>query len=131
LYALNARTGTKLWSFATGTCFFSSPAVANGLVYIGSADSHLYALNAKTGVGLWTYQTRDTISSSPAVANGVVYVGSDDETFYALDAKTGAKLWSYGIYGFVLFVARRVQWQGLYWYSVRQNFGVRPEVMDS
>jgi outer membrane protein assembly factor BamB len=32
LYALNAATGTKLWSFATGLPVDSSPAVANGVV---------------------------------------------------------------------------------------------------
>jgi len=47
VYALNARTGTKLWSFTTGGELDSSPAVANGLVYVGSRDGKVYAFGLK------------------------------------------------------------------------------------
>ena len=94
LYALNASTGEKLWSYAGVPG--SSPAVANGVVYFGSNDSNVYALNASTGVKLWSYTTGANIAiSSPAVVNGVVYIGSFDSKVYALNASTGAKLWSY------------------------------------
>jgi len=39
VYALNARTGAKLWSFTTGNFVHSSPAVVNGTVYVGSGDN--------------------------------------------------------------------------------------------
>jgi uncharacterized repeat protein (TIGR01451 family) len=95
LYALNASTGAKLWSYATGgAIYFSSPTVANGVVYVGSDDQNVYALNASTGAKLWSYTTGGYVQSSPAVANGVVYIGSYDHNVYALNASTGAKLWS-------------------------------------
>ncbi len=72
----------------------SSPAVANGVVYVGSGDSNVYALNASTGAKLWSFTTGGGVDSSPAVANGVVYVGSGFNV-YALNASTGAKLWSF------------------------------------
>ena len=50
---------------------FSSPAVANGMVYVGSEDNNVYALNATTGAKLWSYTTGGEVLSSPAVANGV------------------------------------------------------------
>jgi outer membrane protein assembly factor BamB len=62
----------------------SSPAVANGVVYVGSNDNNLYALNATTGAKVWNYTTGGSVYSSPAVANGVVYVGSQDHNLYAL-----------------------------------------------
>ncbi len=94
LCALNASTGTKLWSFATAGPVYSSPAVANGVVYVSSTDGNLYALNASTGAKLWN--NADAGGSTPAVANGVVYVASaDDNSLYALNASTGAKLWNY------------------------------------
>jgi PQQ-like domain len=37
------------WNFATGNEVYSSPALANGVVYIGSWDGNVYALNAETG----------------------------------------------------------------------------------
>jgi outer membrane protein assembly factor BamB len=53
LYALNASTGARLWSFSTGTApVFSQPAVANGVVYVGSGGGGVYALNASTGAVL-------------------------------------------------------------------------------
>jgi hypothetical protein len=73
----------------------SSPAVVNGVVYVGSSDHNVYALNASTGALLWSFATGSYVESSPAVANGVVYIGSFDGNVYALNASTGAKLWSY------------------------------------
>ena len=74
LYALNAATGAEEWSYTTGYTV-GSPAVANGVVYLGS-DTAVYALNAATGAEEWSYTTGDSAFSTPAVANGVVYLGS-------------------------------------------------------
>ena len=76
VYALNASTGAKLWSYTAGSSVGSSPAVANGVVYVGSYNSNLYALDASTGAKLWSYTTGGWVDSSPAVANGAVYVGA-------------------------------------------------------
>src|SRR5580692_5681627 len=83
------------WSYATGSRVQSSPAAANGVVYVGSNDNNLYALDATTGALLWRYAAFYYVQPSPAVANGVVYVGSQDANVYALNASTGARLWSY------------------------------------
>ncbi len=80
---------TKMWSYLTVGGIGSSPAVANGMVYIGSNDHRLYAFDAtcrSACTPLWSYLTAGYISSSPAVANGMVYVGSFDYAFYAFDA---------------------------------------------
>jgi outer membrane protein assembly factor BamB len=76
-----------LWSYTTGSEVHSSPAVANGVVYIGSADHNLYALNASTGAKLWSYTTGSEVYSSPVVVNGMVYVGSLDHKVYAFGLK--------------------------------------------
>jgi outer membrane protein assembly factor BamB len=89
------RTNQTLWSFPIGSGILSSPAVANGLVYVGSNKGAVYALDAATGMMIWSYQTGGAIYSSPAVADGVVYLGSWDKSVYALNATTGEKLWSY------------------------------------
>jgi outer membrane protein assembly factor BamB len=65
VYALNASTGAKLWSYTTGSSVTSSPAVANGVVYVGSDDYNVYALNAKTGAKLWSYTTGSSVTSCP------------------------------------------------------------------
>ena len=104
VYALDASSGAKLWSYATGASIeFSSPAVANGVVYVGSVDKNVYALNASTGAKLWSFTTGNLVNSSPTVANGVVYIGSFDGNLSALNASTGAEIWSYnvGTFGYV------------------------------
>jgi outer membrane protein assembly factor BamB len=75
------------WSYASGGGP-SSPAVANGVVYVGShSNNNVYALKASTDALLWSYTTGNEVWSSPAVANGVVYVGGDDFKVYAFGVK--------------------------------------------
>jgi outer membrane protein assembly factor BamB len=91
---LNVNNVGKLslkWSCVTGGGVDSSPAVANGAVYVGSGDNTVYALEASTGALLWSYTTGGWVESSPAVANGVVYVGSDDGNVCAFGLKKGQK----------------------------------------
>ncbi len=99
LYALDSTSGTVQWNYphfytppANGVTYqlslpdagiTSSPAVANGVVYIGSADYYLYAIDTKSGNELASYATGGSILSSPLVANGMVYVGSSDNKLYA------------------------------------------------
>ncbi len=88
-------TPARKWAFPTGGVIDSSPAVVNGVVYVGSDDGTLYAIDAASRKQKWAYQTGDRIDSSPAVVNGVVYVGSFDDTLYAIDAASGTKKWAY------------------------------------
>jgi eukaryotic-like serine/threonine-protein kinase len=88
-YALNAATGAKLWSFASGDRVFDSAAVANGVVYVGSDDNNVYALNAATEARLWSFTTGAQNFSSPAVANGVVYIASTNGNMYAFHLPGG------------------------------------------
>ena len=57
----------------------SSPAVADGKVYLGSWDDKFYCLDAVTGSLIWSYTIGGHIDdSSPAVFEGRVYIGSYD-----------------------------------------------------
>ena len=45
LYAINGKTGVKLWEFVTGGDVNSSPAIgSDGTVFVGSDDKKLYAI---------------------------------------------------------------------------------------
>ena len=70
----------------------SSPAVANGIVYVGNIDGKLYALYANNGTQFWNRTTTagQEVYSSPAVVNDVVYVGSNDQGLYAIGATNGS-----------------------------------------
>jgi hypothetical protein len=94
-FAAGAFPNTLVWSYTTGSYVVARPAVAGGIVYVGSYDHEVYALDAATGHVRWTYRTGANVESSPAVAAGIVYIGSDDDKVYALDAATGHVRWSY------------------------------------
>ena len=65
----NVRNLVVKWRYQTGNSVFGSPAVVNGIVYMGSLDQYLYALNADTGVLVWKYKTGGQGDSSPAVVD--------------------------------------------------------------
>jgi parallel beta-helix repeat protein len=88
-------TNQTQWNFTAGAAVSSSPAVANGIVYVGSDDANVYALDQYTGAQIWKFQTGGKVRSSPAVAGGRVYVGSFDHKVYCLDAYTGIQIWNY------------------------------------
>ena len=92
--ANNVASLTAKWAAATGGGVASSPAVAGGVVYVGSGDAKVYALDAASGVVKWAATTGGGVASSPAVAGGVVYVGSGDGKVYALDAASGVVKWA-------------------------------------
>jgi outer membrane protein assembly factor BamB/predicted small lipoprotein YifL len=97
LYAINGKSGVKLWEFETGGGVYSSPAIgSDGTVYVGSLDTKLYAINGKSGVKLWEFETRGSVFSSPVIgSDGTVYIGSRDKKLYAINGKSGVKLWEF------------------------------------
>jgi outer membrane protein assembly factor BamB len=82
------------WTFKCKDLIDSAPAIADGVVYVASADKFLYALDLATGKEKWKAQL-GPMRSAPAVHKGRVYVGDMDGKFYALDAVTGKKLWTF------------------------------------
>jgi outer membrane protein assembly factor BamB len=110
LYALDLASGRRIWQFDTeghalrsGDFGFdrrtiqSSPAVADGRVFVGSRDGFLYAVDAERGRLLWRVNHQMSwVNTSPAVADGLVFAGSSDERFVqAVDAKTGKECWHF------------------------------------
>ena len=108
ILCLNAADGTAIWNFTVSN-YVSSPAIAHGNVYFGSADGNAYCLNASTGHKVWNYTTwfnsggpahnyqwGNTVGS-PALGYGYVFVGSSDFDAFCLDALTGEKVWNLSI----------------------------------
>jgi uncharacterized protein YjbI with pentapeptide repeats/outer membrane protein assembly factor BamB len=89
IYALNASTGAKEWSFSEGTDLPGgiSPAVANGVVYVTSPNEVVYALDAQKGTVLWSYSNGTLLQSGPVVADGRLYVGTGNGGIYAFSPR--------------------------------------------
>jgi outer membrane protein assembly factor BamB len=91
-----------LWNFTTMGAVVSSPAVANGAVFVGCKDGAVYSVNSSNGELLWYHYSNVTeVNSSPAIYSNSVYIGSDDSNVYCLDASTGMPLWNVTIGGLV------------------------------
>jgi outer membrane protein assembly factor BamB len=116
MYALNLRTGAKLWdfkvgqdaSFAPGSTRSTAALLGNRLLFGFGAG--LYSLDAVTGAKVWRSDTVNgatiaQVVSSPAVAgpagNRVVFAGDMGGAFRAFNAATGVQLWSYNVGGFI------------------------------
>jgi outer membrane protein assembly factor BamB len=83
----------RVWRFDTAGELYSSPAVANGLVYIGSKTGFIYALDGSTGDERWRVDLGDYIvRSSPAVVDHSVFIGAG-YSLYSLNADNGEQAW--------------------------------------
>lgn len=87
------------WKFHTNGRVISSPAVVNGVAYVGSTDCNLYAIDAQSGTLKWKFETKGWVVSSPAIVSGMVYFLSYDSNFYAVDAATGQLSWKFATGG--------------------------------
>jgi len=84
----------QLWKFQTDDGVEGAPAIAKGVVYVGSTDEHLYALSLADGSLKWKYKG-GPFKAPPSVRDGAVYVGDSDGIFHCVDAAKGAKRWTF------------------------------------
>jgi outer membrane protein assembly factor BamB len=88
-----------VWSFATQGPVWGSPAVAGGVLYVGSDDGRVYAVDVKQRRQRWAQATGGPVRSTPLVAQGRVIVCSDDGFLHAFDAGSGKPLWKADLQG--------------------------------
>jgi len=96
IYAVDSGTGLAKWlhQVPTGASVYSSPAVVNDKVIVGSSDGNLLCLDQWEGQVLWTTHVGSGNISSPAVENGTVFVTSSIGV-EAVDLLTGTLIWQY------------------------------------
>lgn len=104
LYALDPATGKVRWRYNARRCGWSSPALAEHLVFatfIANRECHsplqnglLLAFSPTTGRIRWRRAIGPS-ESSPLVANGLVYVADQSGRVYAFAARTGTLRWTY------------------------------------
>jgi quinohemoprotein ethanol dehydrogenase len=117
VFAVDATTGTRLWSYdpkvppqwAVNACcdvVNRGVAIWHGKVYVGTLDGRLIALDGATGKPVWVQQTTDpkwryTITGAPRIAKGKVLIGNGGAEngvrgyVSAYDADTGKLMWRF------------------------------------
>ena len=117
VFALNAATGARLWSYdpkvprqwgANACCDAVNRGVAvwQGKIYVGTLDGRLIALDAATGKPVWEQLTIDpkwryTITGAPRIVKGKVIIGNGGAEMgvrgyvSAYDAQTGKQVWRF------------------------------------
>jgi len=116
VYAINARSGKKIWTFDPGVdrekgykgcCDVVNRGVAvyKGKVFVAAYDGRLIALDAATGQKVWEKDTlidhdhSYTITGAPRAFNGKVVVGQGGAEYgargyvTAYDTETGNQIW--------------------------------------
>src|SRR5215216_5180470 len=111
LLAIQKHTGKVLWKRKLGALAASSPAYANGTVYVvllqrtlkgrDSGVGRVVALDGRSGKIRWSRGLASRSESSPLVADGRLYFGSENGTVYAMDADSGRVRWRYHAAGAV------------------------------
>ncbi len=86
------------WTYEGGKddTFESSPAIADGVVYIGAGNGDLLAIDLESGKLRWKYATGNLLGeSSPAVGGGLVYIGDLSGVVHAVRTGNGARAWTF------------------------------------
>jgi len=92
--AFDVLGGRVAWTYEDRPLpFFSSPAVDDRLVLIGSRDKHLHAIRRATGEPAWKFPTGGRVEGSPVLFEDGVVFGSSDGRIYAAGLLSGDELW--------------------------------------
>jgi outer membrane protein assembly factor BamB len=96
IYALNRRTGKRIWTFkGAGGAYHASPVARGKTIYVGNDDGRLYAVNEVSGQLRWASDLQSPIWANPLLVPGMVMAGTLDGHLFAVRRTDGAILWRY------------------------------------
>jgi len=104
--AVDQRSGAEVWRHKTGRVRIPSvkggydsvgisggPVVDQGVVFVGSLDTHIQALDLATGRLRWRFRTLGPVTTPVVVAPSHVFVAGPDGYVYSVRRKTGKLQW--------------------------------------
>jgi outer membrane protein assembly factor BamB len=99
VFAIDAKTGNKVWFKALGVPLRAAPKVLAGKIYAVSVDNQLFAFDAKSGMQIWNSRGINENSGfmatiSPAITENIVIAPYSSGEIHALDANSGQDLWN-------------------------------------
>ena len=100
LYALEPKTGNKIWEYYIGTNVQATPVILGDFLFLPTEDT-LIKIDAKRGTVVKKYNflpdhnVFNFLSSPTTGPGGMVYIGSANGYMFALDANTDKIKWSF------------------------------------
>jgi outer membrane protein assembly factor BamB/beta-lactamase regulating signal transducer with metallopeptidase domain len=82
-----------LWRFDAKAECAATPAIVDGIAYVGDLENSFYAIDIRNGKQLWVTKSEAGFQTSALVLGGRVYVGDATGRMHCMDAKTGIQLW--------------------------------------
>ena len=112
VYALDAKTGHRVWHHNVGGIIYTPLSIVNGVVYAGvlpsvkestsrtndatQTDGYIVALDATKGSLIWQHTVANYTGTPLVVFSQVIYVGSSkDDVIHALRITDGSEIWSH------------------------------------
>jgi outer membrane protein assembly factor BamB len=95
LYALDLKTGKVRWKLQTDGPVHATPAVHDGVIYIGGCDEQFRGVRAADGKTLFALPVGSNMGSSSAVEADRAYVGTYGADVLAINLRARKVAWSY------------------------------------
>ncbi len=87
----------RSWRFDTGGELYSSPALSQNTLVVGSKSGYLYGLDATTGNQIWSREIGEYIvRSTPAITDTMIVI-NNGYTVLAVSLEDGSDLWSQSV----------------------------------
>lgn len=95
VYALDRKTGAKLWRAKLKVDLTGGVGVGSNRVFVGTPSGELIALDQDTGEKLWQQRVGGELLAPADSAQYVVVVQTFDGQLVGLNARTGEQMWEY------------------------------------
>jgi outer membrane protein assembly factor BamB len=111
IYALQRRTGKRVWKFSEAQgAYHASPVTKGKTVYVGNDDGFLYAIAEVSGQLRWRADLQSPIWANPLLVPGMVIAGTLDGNLFAVRTTDGTILWRYKA-GTRIYLANLIPWR--------------------
>jgi outer membrane protein assembly factor BamB len=103
LYALNLKTGEKIWKVDAKGAIVGTPVLdENGVLYLASNGNIVMAVDSKNGAVKWERPLTSAVWSGMVVLDGTLYFGDLQGAFHAFKTEDGSSIWKTDVNGAVI-----------------------------
>ena len=88
----DTTASAEIWAYPIDHHCCTTPAIHDGMVFVGDCGKTFHCVDAETGKPYWTHQTKGDIWASALVADGKVYVGTRRREFLVFAASKEKKI---------------------------------------